>query len=428
MARDWRTLKLEILAETKQFADGMNKSEKQVESLGGQIADFGKKAALAFAAVGAAVGAFAYAAVKAAAEDEAAQKKLEDTIRATTNATDDQVKIVQRYIDTTSIAIGVTDDELRPAFERLIRSTNSVSEAQKLLNLALDLSAATQKPLEEVSNALARAYDGNFTALSRLGTGIDAGILKTKDFNKVYDNLATTFGNFAEKQAETTKVKFDRIRIAVDEAKESIGAALLPVVQQLSDFILTSVVPAIDSFVGGLTQSGDQSKFASVGAYNFGEQVRGIIKFLVDAKDELVKIGEIIAIVFVASKVYSFVVALEKVIATLVALRTAAAAAGVATAFATGGTSVVAAGAAVAAAGLTAYGLGQLGGGAAPTPTVPTVPSAGYIADKYMTPQTNITINGAIDPEGTARQVAKYVNGSSARVSAVLAGTSVRGD
>ena len=152
--------------------DGLKKGSKdatsEVETLGDKIADFGKKAAAAFALVGAAVGAFAVAAVKAAAEDEAAQKKLEQTIRTTTQATEDQIKGVEEYITQTSIAIGVTDDQLRPAFSRLVRSTKDVEDAQKLLNLALDLASATGKPLETVTNALARAYDGNTT--STLGT------------------------------------------------------------------------------------------------------------------------------------------------------------------------------------------------------------------------------------------------------------------
>jgi hypothetical protein len=92
----------------------------------------------------------------------------------------------------------VTDDQLRPAFARLVRSTKDVEDAQKLLNLALDLASATGKPLEAVSNALARAYDGNTTALGKLGLGLDANLLKSKDFDAIFKTLTSTFGNFAE--------------------------------------------------------------------------------------------------------------------------------------------------------------------------------------------------------------------------------------
>jgi hypothetical protein len=98
--------------------------------------------------------AFAADSVKAAAEYAAAQEKLNETIKATTGATAAQVKGVEDYITKTSIAVGVTDDELRPAFGRLVRSTKDVDEAQRLLNLALDLAVVTGKPVETVANAL----------------------------------------------------------------------------------------------------------------------------------------------------------------------------------------------------------------------------------------------------------------------------------
>jgi cell division protein FtsB len=366
MAQDWRTLKLEILAETKQFLEGMNKSQKQTETFGDKLADFGKKAALAFAAAGAAATAFAIQAVKNAAADEAAQRKLEETIRASTKATADQVAAVGAYIDKTSIAIGVTDDELRPSLARLVRSTNDVEKAQNLLNLALDISAATGKPLQTVADGLGKAYDGNTASLGRLGLGIDQNLIKSKDFNAIYQTLTKTFGNFAENEALTTEKQFARIQIAVDEAKESIGAALLPVVDRLATFILTTLVPALQSFVAGLVgQKGVEAGVteATQGAYQFGEQLRSTIKFVISIKDELIVLGGVIATVFVANKIVAFVTAIGTLVAAMKALRTAAAGAAVATAFATGGTSVGAAALALTAVAAT-YGLSQFATGA----------------------------------------------------------------
>ena len=237
-----RTLKLSILAETKDLVAGLNTASKETESFGDKATAFGKKAALAFALAGTAALAFAADAVKAAAQDSAAQEKLAETIKATTNATAAQIKGVEDYITKTSIAIGVTDDELRPAFSRLVRSTKDTEEAQRVLNLALDLSVVAGKPVETVANALGKAYDGNTTALGKLGLGIDSNLLKSKDNEAIIKSLEKTYGNFAEGAAETAAAKFERIRIATDEAKESIGAALLPVVERLADFVLTTVV------------------------------------------------------------------------------------------------------------------------------------------------------------------------------------------
>ena len=114
MASDSRALTLKLLADVSDFQKKLESSSKDVDSIGERIGEFGKKAAIAFAAAGAAVGAFALSAVKAAAEDEAAQKQLANTIEANTNATAKQIAGVEKYIETTSIAIGVTDDQLRP--------------------------------------------------------------------------------------------------------------------------------------------------------------------------------------------------------------------------------------------------------------------------------------------------------------------------
>ena len=152
-----RTLKLSILADVNNLTKGMGTANKEVQSFGNKATEFGKKAALAFAVAGAAAIAFGIDAVKAAADDEAAQKTLADTIKATTGATALQVKGVEDYITKVSMAVGVSDDKLRPAFSRLVKSTKDVEEAQRLTNLALDLAVATGKPLETVANALGKA-------------------------------------------------------------------------------------------------------------------------------------------------------------------------------------------------------------------------------------------------------------------------------
>ena len=352
-----RTLKLAILAEVADFNKNLKSAGATTDSLSTQFADFGKKAAVAFTAAAAAIGAFAQASIKNALADEAAQRKLEETLRASTAATDAQISSVSKWIDKTSLAIGVTDDELRPAFSRLARSTNDVENAQKLLNLALDISAATGKPLEAVSNALGKAYDGNAASLGRLGLGLDANLLKSKDTNAIMETLTATFGNFAENEAETTAKKFERVKIAIDEAQESIGAALLPLVEKLANYLLTTLVPNMNLFIAALTGNNgvvdgiDQSASA---AYQWGLKTKALIEFIIDAKEEILAFGAIIATVFVVSKIVAFVQAIQTIIAAMVTLRNTALGAAVATALATGGVSVGTAVTALAAIGATA--------------------------------------------------------------------------
>jgi hypothetical protein len=338
---DSRALTLKLLADTADFQKKLAAGSKDIDSIGERASEFGKKAAIAFAAASAAIGAFAVSAVKAAAEDEAAQRKLAETIRSTTAATDAQIAGVEAYITKTSIAIGVTDDQLRPAFSRLVRSTNDVEDAQKLLNLALDLSAATGKPLESVTNALGRAYDGNTTALGKLGLGIDTTTLKSQSFDKTFKDLTDTFGNFAENESETTAKQMERVKIALDEAKESIGAALLPVVQELTDFLLEYFIPTLEAFIYGLTGQGqldDALTDSQQTAIEWGKKINGIINTVVDLKDELLILAGVIATVFVVSKISAAVTATILLINSLIRaynlLKASSIVAGVAAAFA----------------------------------------------------------------------------------------------
>jgi hypothetical protein len=341
MAGPSRTLKLSILGDVDNLVKSLKTGESATNNYTKTLGDFAKKAAVAFAAVAGAATAFAVSSIKNALADEAAQRKLEETLRATTTANEAQIKSVGDWIDKTSIAIGVTDDNLRPAFARLVRSTNDVEEAQKLVNLALDISAATGKPLETVANALGKAYDGNAASLGRLGLGLDATILKGGDTDKIFQTLTTTFGNFAENEAESTEAQFRRVGIAVDEAKESIGAALLPIVERLAAFLINTAVPNLNTFIQALTGKGsiaEATENGTLGAFNFGKMVEKVIKTVYNFRGVLIATAAVIGGVFVVSKTAAAVAATIIVIQSLIkaynALKTSALVAGIASAFA----------------------------------------------------------------------------------------------
>ena len=251
-----RTLKLSILADVDDLKKKLNQGADDVDGFGTKLGNFGKIAGLAFAAAGAAAAAYAgklaIDGVKAAIEDEAAQTRLATSLKNVTGATDAQIKSTEAYILQSSLAFGVTDDKLRPSLDRLVRSTKSVEEAQKLQTLAINIAAGTGKDLQAVSEALAKAHDGNFTALKKLGGGIDENILKSKDFDAATAALSKTFEGQATKQAETFSGKLDRLKIAFDEGKETIGSFILDAITPMVDAIVTYVVPAVQAFAAGL--------------------------------------------------------------------------------------------------------------------------------------------------------------------------------
>jgi hypothetical protein len=247
MATGSRTLKLSILGDVSDLNKSLKTANNDVEGFGSKVSDFGKKAGLAFAAAAAAAGAYAIKigidGVKAAIEDEAAQVKLAKTLQNVTGATDKQIQATEDYILKTSLAFGVTDTDLRPSLERLSRATKDITEAQKLQTLALDIAAGSGKSLEAVSNALGKAYEGNTGALGKLGVGLSTAELKSMTFDQVTKNLSDTFGGQASANAETYQGRIDRLKVAFDETKESIGAALLPILQTLLKFITDSILP-----------------------------------------------------------------------------------------------------------------------------------------------------------------------------------------
>ena len=284
MATGNRTLKLSILADVDDLKKKLGEADKAVEDNSSKISEFGKKAAAAFAVAAAAAVAYgtklAIDGVKAAIEDEQAQLRLANALKQATGATEGQIRATEDFILQTSLATGVADDQLRPAMQRLAVSTKNTEEAQKLLALALDISKGSGKDLETVANALGKAHDGQSTALGRLGLGLSAAELKTMTFTEVQQKLSDLYGGAASANAETFQGKIDRLKVGFDEAKESLGVALLPAVEQFITFLNDRGIPTLNAFIAGLT--GDQGLSAGLaetqrGAEGFGKAIGSVI-------------------------------------------------------------------------------------------------------------------------------------------------------
>ena len=287
MATGNRTLKLSILADVDDLKKKLGEADKAVESNSSKISEFGKKAAAAFAVAAAAAVAYgtklAIDGVKAAIEDEQAQLRLAAALKSATGATEDQITATEAYILKTSLATGVADDQLRPAFQRLAVSTKDVNEAQNLLNLSLDIAKGRGLDLETVANALGRAQDGNTTALGRLGLGLSKAELSTLSFTQVQQKLSDLYGGSAAANAETFQGKIDRLKVGFDEAKESLGVALLPAVEQFIGFLNQTGIPTLNAFIAGLT--GDEGLSAGLaqsqkGAESFGKAINVVAGIL----------------------------------------------------------------------------------------------------------------------------------------------------
>jgi hypothetical protein len=389
MATGNRTLKLSILADVDDLKKKLGEADKAVETNSSRISDFGKKAAAAFAVAAAAAvayaGKLAVDGVRAAIEDEQAQLRLANALRQATGATDAQIAATEDMILKTSLATGVADDKLRPAMQRLAVSTKSTEEAQKLLTLALDISAASGKDLETVANALGRAQDGNQAALGRLGLGLSKAELATLSFTEVQAKLAELYGGAAATNAETFQGKIDRLKVGFDEAKESLGVLLLPEIEKFINYLNDTGLPSLEAFIAGLT--GDEGLKASLdenqkGAYSFGN-----------------------AIAWVSDKIGSFIVFLREAIGLVVSLAN----------------ELIRVVNVIPGVNIGSIPNPAPSAARSSLPSVPK-PSGGYTTGQGV---TNITVK-AIDSESAARAVTRAINESAARSNPYLSRAAVK--
>jgi len=205
---------------------------KKLEGAGAKANFVIKKAALPAAAAVGALGVALVGATKAAMEDQAAQAELARTLSISASATDAQIASNEELISKMSLASGIADDALRPALASLARGTKDLGTAQDALSLAMDISTATGTDLTTVSDALAKAYQGNMKGLRALSPEMATLIKEGADLNTVMDVLGGTFGGATATAAGTAEGQMKRFGIAISEAKENIGAALIPVVEK----------------------------------------------------------------------------------------------------------------------------------------------------------------------------------------------------
>ena len=198
----------------------------------------GKAFLPAVAALGALTAAAGYS-VKAAIEDSAAQAQLAKTLQNVVGATDAQISATEDSISAMAMATGVADEQLRPALASLVLGTQDLATANDALNLALDVSAGTGADLTAVSDALSKAYGGNFKALRQLSPQLYAMIKDGASLDEVMGELSRTFGGSAAVAANTAEGKFKRLGIALSETSEAIGLAMLPAIEAVLPYLIS---------------------------------------------------------------------------------------------------------------------------------------------------------------------------------------------
>ena len=396
MARDNRTLKLSILADIDDLKKKLDQADKAVETNSSKIGAFTAKIGKAFLVAGAAAGAYATKllvdGVRAAIEDEKANAKLATTLINVAGATQKTVDEVLAYSRATELATGVTEDELRPSLNRLAIATGDASEAMKLQGLALDVAAGSGKSLDAVTQALAKAYEGNTASLGRLGIGISAAELKTMSFDDITRRLSETFAGQADVAANTFEGRIARLRLAFEDVRDTLAERLLPFIERFITFLMEKGVPALNDFIAGLT----------------GEE--GLTNSLEETGSGFVKFGEFIRTV--AGIISGFITLVREAIGLLVELANTGIRA----------VNIIKPGADVGYIPNPSNLEGLLRN---PVPSVPTSTGLDRNPTARATTVNNITVR-AVDSEGAARAVAKVLTKSSARSIPALDAASIR--
>lgn len=231
---------------------------------GGLSRTLGTGLALAGAAAAAGLGIAVVAGinfVKQAAEEEAGIKRLGAAVDANGGSWEKQGAAIEKVVQGRQ-KLAFSDDDLRSSLAMLTAQTGSVDEAMRRQVVAMDLARGANIDLGSASKLLGKVTDESHGALSRLGIVVD----KNADATEVLAAVQQRFGGQAAAFADTATGKWTRFNIAVDNIKESIGAALLPIVTKLADkmaVFLEENQDSIDKFSQAF------SKFASSQAFPF---------------------------------------------------------------------------------------------------------------------------------------------------------------
>jgi hypothetical protein len=258
-----------FMADTSQMTSQVDKATSSSQT---SIGSFAKKAALALGGAFAVdkIVEFGKSSVEAAAADAASQAQLAAALKNTSGATDAQVASAEGFISKLSKSAAIADDDLRPALATLARGFHDTGKAQDALSLATDVAAGTGKDLSTVTDAMAKAANGNTGALGRLGVATKDSSGKALSLDQIMANMAKTFKGQAAAAADSTAGRMKAAQIAFGEFQEQIGSALLPVIATLSTFLTGTLIPALAAIADWISGHLDVIEALGIGLAGVG--------------------------------------------------------------------------------------------------------------------------------------------------------------
>jgi hypothetical protein len=206
----------------KKAQDSTSNLEKNVKNLG---------RTLGITLGSAAIIKFAKESVKAFIADDKAATILANTMKNL--GLEMSAPRIEQYVQSLEKATGVVDDQLRPAMQTLLQVTGSVTNSQKILTQAIEVSRATGVDLTTVAQDLGQAYVGNTRGLRKYSLGLTQAELKTASFTDITDRMTKLFGGANEAYLSTYAGQMERLAVAAGEAQEAIGKGLVDALANL---------------------------------------------------------------------------------------------------------------------------------------------------------------------------------------------------
>lgn len=263
-------LNVEILGEFKKLTQATRGAQGDLNSMGANAKKISAGIGKAFAAIGIGLSFKVLAneieeATKAAIEDRKSQELLAIAMTNTGKATEAQVKAAEQSIAKMQIQAGVADDKLRPAYQKLFIATGDVTQSNKLMQIALDASAATGKDLDTVTQAMAKSLAGNDTALAKLIPSLRESKNPIEEMGKAFAGASTEAANLDP---------YQRMQIIFGEIQEKIGTALLPI---------------LDDFAAWMSSPPGQKQLQEIAdaAHQVLTELAGVAKWAIANKDWL---------------------------------------------------------------------------------------------------------------------------------------------
>ena len=247
-----KPITISIVGNAGPLKKSLREADDAMSSFGEGLKKFGLAAAAGVGTLAAGIG----FAAKAAAEDQKSFALMETAIRNVTGATHEQIAALDEQIGAMSLATGVADDKLRPAFAALTRGTRDVEESTKQMTLVLDIATALQMDATTIADALAKGYEGNMRALRGLSPEMAQMIKDGASMNDVLDQLSANFGGASAAAADTFEGRMARLNVAMSEIVEQIGYAFLPMLEKIAAFIADRIVPVVQEFADAFSERG----------------------------------------------------------------------------------------------------------------------------------------------------------------------------